>query len=92
MNSPAKRMRNNPDPEMVSAAEIAAYSFCPEAWRLGSGLGLEPKNQEKLVRGEGFHEKTAVLDRRSQAALRFGVTLIAVGVLILGAYLLVVGR
>ena len=33
-------MRKIEDPEMVSASEIASYAFCPEAWRLGSGLGL----------------------------------------------------
>ncbi|MFO0890930.1 MAG: hypothetical protein U0790_17525 [Isosphaeraceae bacterium] len=81
-------MGNIDDDDLVSASEIASYAFCPEAWRLGSGLNLRPDNERELKRGEESHEKIAVLDERSQTALRLGLVLVAVGVLILGLYLL----
>ncbi len=33
---------------MVTASEIAAFVYCPEAWRLEHGLGLEAGNREAL--------------------------------------------
>ena len=85
-------MRKIDDDEMVSASEIASYAFCPEAWRLGPGLGLRPNNERELTRGEKSHAKIAVLEQRSQSALRLGVALIALGVLLVALHLLVVGR
>jgi hypothetical protein len=38
--------------EMVSASEIAAFVFCPEAWRLEHGLGLGAENRAALEAGE----------------------------------------
>ena len=37
---------------MVSAAEIAAFVYCPEQWRLEYGLGLEPGNRAELDAGD----------------------------------------
>ena len=45
---------------VVSASDIAAYSFCPEAWRLGAGLNLQADNGRQLARGEESHAKIAV--------------------------------
>ena len=55
-------MRKIDDAEMVSASEIASYCFCPEAWRLGSELGLRPNNERELTRGEKSHAKIAVVE------------------------------
>ena len=45
-------MRRSPKqgrgPEMVTASEIAAFVYCPEAWRLEHGLGLEAGNREAM--------------------------------------------
>ena len=41
---------------MMLGLEIASYAFCPEAWRLGSVLGLQSKNERELTRGEKPHE------------------------------------
>ena len=38
-------------PEMVTASEIASFVYCPEAWRLEHGLGLEPANRAALDAG-----------------------------------------
>jgi hypothetical protein len=80
------------DPDLVSASEIASYAFCPEAWRLGSTLCLRPNNERELSRDEHFHEKTAVLERVTQGALRLGLVLILLGALAIGIYRLVAGR
>ncbi len=76
------------DPDVVSASEIASYWFCPEAWRLGSSLGLEPNNERGLNRGEKIHGKIAATERQSQAALRLGVALVALALSLLGVCLL----
>ena len=79
----AKRHHN-----VVSASEIGSWAWCPEAWRLGQGLGLRPGNEEQLTQGERFHVRTAAVERRSGTALRIGLVLFALGLLALGAYLL----
>ncbi len=76
------------DPDVVSASEIASYWFCPEAWRLGSSLGLELNNERELSRGEKIHEKIAAVERHSQAALRLGFALVALALGLLGGCLL----
>ena len=85
-------MRKIDDDEMVSASEIASYAFCPEAWRLGPGLGLRPNNERELTRGEKSHAKIAVLERTSQAAFWLGVALLLLGALLVGVYRVVMGR
>jgi len=74
--------------DVVSASEIGSWDWCPEAWRLGQGLGLRPGNEEQLAQGERFHVRTAAVERRSGTALRIGLVLFALGLLALGAYLL----
>ena len=85
-------MRKYQDPDVVSASEIASFAFCPEAWRLGSALRLQPNNEQELARGERIHEKTAAAERRSQSGLRLAFVLLAIGLLILGLCLLGVSR
>jgi hypothetical protein len=36
------------DPDIVSAAEIASWAWCPESWRLSS-LGREPSSREAMA-------------------------------------------
>ena len=76
------------DPDVVSTSEIASYWFCPEAWRLGSSLGLEPNNERELSRGEKIHEKITAVEWHSQAAVRLGVALVVVALGLLGVCLL----
>jgi hypothetical protein len=78
--------------DVVSASEIGSWAFCPEAWRLQS-LGCESENKAALERGESSHAKTAAVERHSTVALRLGLVLLALGVIVLGLYLLAaVGR
>ena len=81
------------NPDLVSASDIASYSYCPEAWRLGQGLGLAAGNEEQRLRGERVHVQTAAVERHSTAALRVGFVLLALGVVALVASLFIaVGR
>ena len=84
-------MRKIDDSEMVSASEIASYCFCPEAWRLGSAIGLRPNNERVLARGEESHAKIAVVEQTTQAAWWVGVALLVLGALLVGLYRLVSG-
>jgi hypothetical protein len=85
-------MRKFEDPDIVTASEIASWTYCPEAWRLGSALGLKPNNEKALARGEHFHEKTASVDVRSEAALRLGFAFVALGLVVLGVLIFLVTR
>ncbi len=80
--------------DVVSASEIGSWAWCPEAWRLGQGLGLRPRNEEQLAQGERIHVRTATVERHTGAALRVGLVLFALGLIALGAYhlLAAVGR
>jgi CRISPR/Cas system-associated exonuclease Cas4 (RecB family) len=48
---------------MVTASEIAAFVYCPEAWRLEKRLGLEPENREALAAGDRHHARKAMAER-----------------------------
>jgi len=85
-------MRRIDDSEMVSASEIASYCFCPEAWRLGSALGLRPNNERQLARGEESHAKIAVVEEVTHTARWVGVALLVLGALLVGLYRLASGQ
>ena len=80
------------DPGLVTASEIASYAFCPEAWRLGVGLGLEANNEPVLARGERIHATTAAVEERFPVVLQIGFAMMALSVVVLGIYLFFVGR
>ena len=44
-----RAIRQKNSPELVGAAEIACFAYCPEQWRLEYGLGLKPGNQAALT-------------------------------------------
>jgi hypothetical protein len=75
--------------DVVSASEIASWVYCPEQWRLHSGLGHESENVASLARGERFHEATAAVERSSRRILRLAGILIVVAALLLVVLLLV---
>lgn len=54
------RKEKGSGPALVTASEIAAFVYCPEAWRLEYGLGLEPGNREAMDAGERHHERKAM--------------------------------
>lgn len=75
--------------DMVSASEIAAWAWCPESWRL-KALGHEPGNGRALRRGERRHTFLARFERWSGAAVRLGVWLFVLGLLLAALALVLV--
>ncbi len=69
--------------DMVTAAEIAAFVYCPEQWRLQEGLGLEPNNRAALDAGTRHHERKAVAEQVAGGSIGLGRLLVAVALVIL---------
>jgi hypothetical protein len=71
--------------EMVTASEIAAFVYCPEAWRLEHGLGLEAGNREAMAAGERHHGRKAAAERVAGGFIGIGrlVAVLAVVALLL---------
>jgi hypothetical protein len=68
------------DDDFVSAAEIGDFVFCPEAWRLKYGMGLEPENRESLAAGKRHHARKAVAERVAGGAVSLGWRLVVLAV------------
>jgi hypothetical protein len=80
-----KKRRAGPD-DLVTAAEIACWAYCPEQWRLEYGLGLEPENRAALKAGTRYHDRKAVAERVAGGSIllgRFLAVLAAVVLLLL---------
>ena len=71
----------NRNDDVVSASEIAAWTWCPESWRLDA-LGHKPANRAVLKRGEKRHALTALFERWSAFAIRLGLWLLAAALLL----------
>jgi hypothetical protein len=69
--------------DMVTAAEIAAYVYCPEQWRLQDGLGLEPGNWAALDAGDRHHASKAVAEQIAGGSIELGRFLAAVAAVVL---------
>ncbi len=46
-----RRLKQGRGPEIVTASEIAAFVYCPKAWRLEHGLGLAAENRAAMEAG-----------------------------------------
>jgi hypothetical protein len=68
--------------ELISAAEIACYFYCPEQWRLQYGLELLLANREALDAGTRHHEVKAVAERVAGRAIGIGRMLIVVALVL----------
>jgi hypothetical protein len=80
-----KNRRQRPD-DLISATEIASIAYCPEAWRLEHGLGLEAGNRESRAAGDRHHARKAVAERVAGGAITLGrllAVLAAVALLLL---------
>lgn len=71
----------NRSDDVVTASEIASWSWCPESWRLDA-LGAEPSNRADLARGETHHAQKAAFEERSRSAISLGWCLLAAAVLV----------
>ena len=54
---------NHSRSDMVSAAEIACWAYCPEQWRLEYGLELSPANRAVMDAGTQHHERKAAAEQ-----------------------------
>jgi hypothetical protein len=71
---------------MVTAAEVANFVYCAEAWRLEHGLGLTPGNRAALKAGTRHHQRKAAAERVAGGAIGLGwilAVLAAVALLLL---------
>ena len=75
--------------DIVTASEIADYTFCPEAWRLAQ-VGHQSANQPARNQGTAHHARKANVERVAGVSIAFGRILIAVALLLLAA--LALGR
>lgn len=75
--------RRESGPELITAAEIACWAYCPEQWRLQYGLWLEPENQAALAAGDRHHARKAVAERIAGGSITLGRFLIALAALVL---------
>ena len=75
--------RQGSESELVSTSEIAAFVYCPEAWRLEYGLGLEAENREAMEAGERHHARKAVAERVAGGFVGIGRLVVVLAVLVL---------
>ena len=64
------------DPDLVTAAEIASWAWCPESWRLQS-LGNEPANRASMDKGRELHASQVIFEGLSRSAISLGWWLVA---------------
>jgi hypothetical protein len=69
--------------EMVTAAEIACWAYCPEQWRLQYGQGLPPANRAAMDAGTRHHERKAVAERIAGGSITLGRFLAVVAAVVL---------
>jgi hypothetical protein len=70
--------RGEEGPEMVTAAELGCWVYCPEQWRLQYGLGLKPGNQSAMAAGRRHHTRKAIAVRAADSSIGLGSLLVAV--------------
>jgi hypothetical protein len=71
-----KNQRQRPE-DLITASEIASFAYCPEAWRLEHGLGLEAGNRESRMAGDRHHARKSVAERVAGGAITLGQMLAA---------------
>jgi hypothetical protein len=86
------RRQRTPDPDAVSASEIARWAWCPEAWRLDEILGHEPANRADKEKRRGHHEGRASFEARSRSNISLGPWLLAAAGLLALLALFVLAR
>lgn len=67
--------------DIVSASELASWSWCPEAWRL-EALGAEPENRADIERGARHHAEAANFEVISRSAISVGWIFLGAAVLL----------
>jgi hypothetical protein len=76
------RKRARPD-DLVTAAEIACWVYCPEQWRLEYGQGLAADNKVARDAGDRHHAGKAVAEQIAGGSISLGRFLAAVAAVVL---------
>jgi hypothetical protein len=63
--------------DLIAAAELATFVYCPEQWRLQYGQGLAPENRAALDAGTRHHARQAVAERIAGVSSAIGRLLMA---------------
>ncbi len=74
-----RRQRPN---DLISAEELACWTYCPEQWRLQNGQGLPAENQAALDAGTRHHERKAVAERVAGGSIALGRFLIVLAIVL----------
>ncbi len=82
-----RRGRQRPE-DLITAAEVASFVYCPEAWRLEYGLGRPAANRAARDAGRRQHAGRAAAERLAGAAIALGwlALLSALALLVLGVW------
>jgi len=78
-----QRLRQKSAGDLITAAEIACFAYCPEQWRLQYGMGLEPGNQSALDAGTRHHTRKAVAELIAGGSIALGRVLAVLAVVVL---------
>lgn len=82
------RKRSQRPGDLITAAELASFVYCPEQWRLEQALGLVPVNQMELAAGEVHHARKAVAERIAGGSINLGANIAGAALLVLAAAVL----
>ena len=69
--------------ELISASEIATFSYCTEQWRLQCGLELPPDNRVTLDAGTRHHHRKGAAEQLAGGLLAAGPLVAACGLVAL---------
>ena len=64
--------RRSREDDLITAAELACFAYCPEQWRLQYGLGLKPGNRAEMDAGTQHHEQKAVAEQIAGGSIELG--------------------
>ena len=84
-------MSHPPRRRVVQASELSLFGFCPQAWWLGAVRGLPSAHREALAQGMAWHREHARGLRRAVRLQWAAWALLALGVVLLLARVLLGG-
>lgn len=82
MPTATKRRCKRPN-DLISASEVASFSYCTEQWRLQHGLGLPVQNQRIIDAGNRHHRRKEAAERLASGLGGAGLMLAAFGLMAL---------
>jgi hypothetical protein len=68
--------------DLITAAEIACFAYCPEQWRLQYGLDLDAGNRAAMDAGTRHHGRKAIAERIAGLAIALGQLILVAGLVL----------